>query len=143
MSNILRSKCLVVGDSAVGKTALIQVFNSDNTFYPKNYTMTCGVDLVVKTVNVPDTNDVVELYFYDSSGKETYLDMMQKLWHNPSMWALVFDVTNEDSFNNMSSWLQKLQDLKPAVPPTERHDWSRRTLFLPGKRMAQTICRTN
>lgn len=36
-----------------------QMFRSDGTHFQKNYTLTTGVDLVVKTVPVLDTNDSV------------------------------------------------------------------------------------
>ncbi|ERE84435.1 putative intraflagellar transport protein 27 like protein [Cricetulus griseus] len=55
----LAAKCILAGDSAVGKTALVQMFRSDGTHFQKNYTLTTGVDLVVKTVPVLDTNDSV------------------------------------------------------------------------------------
>jgi len=39
MSNILRAKCVVVGNSTVGKTAISQMFLSDGRQFPKNYNM--------------------------------------------------------------------------------------------------------
>ena len=43
---MLRSKVVIVGDSTVGKTALVQAF-VNNTF-PKNYCMTPHIDFSVK-----------------------------------------------------------------------------------------------
>ncbi|XP_073859943.1 intraflagellar transport protein 27 homolog isoform X13 [Macaca fascicularis] len=48
------------GDPAVGKTALAQIFRSDGAHFQKSYTLTTGMDLVVKTVPVPDTGDSVK-----------------------------------------------------------------------------------
>ena len=31
----------LLGDSAVGKSAIVQVFHSDSAQFPKNYTMVC------------------------------------------------------------------------------------------------------
>ncbi|KAL4681752.1 hypothetical protein H8959_007229 [Pygathrix nigripes] len=55
----LAAKCILAGDPAVGKTALAQIFRSDGAHFQKNYTLTTGMDLVVKTVPVPDTGDSV------------------------------------------------------------------------------------
>ena len=55
----LAAKCILAGDPTVGKTALAQLFRSDGAHFQKNYTLTTGVDLVVKTVPVPDTGDSV------------------------------------------------------------------------------------
>ena len=68
----LAAKCILAGDPTVGKTALAQLFHSDGAHFQKNYSLTTGVDLVVKTVAVPDTGDSVELFIFDSAGKELF-----------------------------------------------------------------------
>ncbi|XP_027451550.2 intraflagellar transport protein 27 homolog isoform X1 [Zalophus californianus] len=75
----LAAKCILAGDPAVGKTALAQIFRSDGAHFQKNYTLTTGVDLVVKTVPVSDTGDSVELFIFDSAGKEMFSEMLDKL----------------------------------------------------------------
>lgn len=42
---VLRCKVVVVGDAAVGKTALTQIFLSDGTTFPKNYIMVSFISL--------------------------------------------------------------------------------------------------
>ncbi|XP_072862843.1 intraflagellar transport protein 27 homolog isoform X5 [Chlorocebus sabaeus] len=74
------------GDPAVGKTALAQIFRSDGAHFQKSYTLTTGMDLVVKTVPVPDTGDSVELFIFDSAGKELFSEMLDKLgWLHASV----------------------------------------------------------
>uniref|UniRef100_A0A8D0R616 Intraflagellar transport protein 27 homolog n=2 Tax=Sus scrofa TaxID=9823 RepID=A0A8D0R616_PIG len=104
-----------MGDPAVGKTALAQIFRSDGAQFQKNYTLTTGVDLVVKTVPVPDTADSVELFILDSAGKELFSEMLDKLWESPSVLCLVYDVTNEQSFTNCSKWLEKARSQIPGI----------------------------
>ncbi|XP_045042894.1 intraflagellar transport protein 27 homolog isoform X2 [Desmodus rotundus] len=70
---------------------------------------TTGADLVVKTVPVPDTGDSVELFIFDSAGKELFSEMLDKLWESPNVLCLVYDVTNEQSFGNCRKWLEKVQ----------------------------------
>ncbi|KAM5332561.1 intraflagellar transport protein 27 homolog isoform 2-T3 [Glossophaga mutica] len=111
----LAAKCILAGDPAVGKTALAQIFRSDGAHFQKNYTLTTGVDLVVKTVPVPDTGDSVELFIFDSAGKELFSEMLDKLWDNPNVLCLVYDVTNEQSFSNCSKWLEKVQLQVPGA----------------------------
>ncbi|KAG8511131.1 Intraflagellar transport protein 27, partial [Galemys pyrenaicus] len=82
-------------DPAVGKTALAQIFRTDGAHFQKNYTLTTGVDLVVKTVPVPDTGDSV--------------------WESPDVVCLVYDVTSEQSFHNCSKWLEKARSQAPAT----------------------------
>ncbi|XP_077024825.1 intraflagellar transport protein 27 homolog isoform X2 [Tamandua tetradactyla] len=111
----LAAKCILAGDPAVGKTALAQILRSDGTHFQKSYTLTTGVDLVVKTVLVPDTSDSVELFIFDSAGKELFSEMLDKLWENPNVLCLVYDVTNEQSFNNCSKWLEKARAQVPGL----------------------------
>ncbi|EMP33147.1 Intraflagellar transport protein 27 like protein [Chelonia mydas] len=85
----LAAKCILTGDSAVGKSALSQMFCNDGAHFQKNYTLTTGVELLVKTVSVPETSDSV--------------------WEQPNALCIVYDVTNEQSFNNCAKWLEKLR----------------------------------
>lgn len=104
-------KCVVCGDSTVGKSALTQVFCSDGSQYPKTYLMTTGVDVVVKNVNIPDTPDVVEMFFYDMGGKEIYDDVVQHHMANAQMIMFVYDVTSNESFNNIEEWHKKVKSV--------------------------------
>ncbi|XP_030401409.1 intraflagellar transport protein 27 homolog isoform X1 [Gopherus evgoodei] len=105
----LAAKCILTGDSAVGKSALAQMFCNDGAHFQKNYTLTTGVELLVKTISVPETSDSVELFLFDSAGKELFSEMMEKLWEQPNVLCIVYDVTNEQSFNNCAKWLEKLR----------------------------------
>lgn len=85
----LAAKCILAGDPAVGKTALAQIFRTDSALFQKNYTLTTGADLVVKTLPVPDTTDSVEFFIIDSAGKELFSEMLDKLvcwWGTRQTW---------------------------------------------------------
>uniref|UniRef100_A0A8B9UVF1 Intraflagellar transport 27 n=1 Tax=Anas zonorhyncha TaxID=75864 RepID=A0A8B9UVF1_9AVES len=105
----LGAKCLLAGDPAVGKSALAQMFRSDGAHFQKNYTLTTGIELLVKAVSVPETSDSVEFFIFDSAGKDLFSEMLEKLWEQPNVLCLVYDVTNEQSFNNCAKWLEKLR----------------------------------
>lgn len=105
----LRAKCILVGDASVGKSALSQMFRSDGAHFQKNYSMTAGAELVVKSVSIPDSGDSVELFIVDSGGKETFVEACEKLWGQPSVLCLVFDVSSEASFRNCGLWLERVR----------------------------------
>ncbi|KAK2569367.1 Intraflagellar transport protein 27-like protein [Acropora cervicornis] len=90
---VLRAKVIVTGDPAVGKSALTQAFHSDGTHFPKNYSM--------------------ELYLYDSAGKEIFADIVQQHWTQPDMILVAYDMTNEQSFNACNKWFERCQAQKP------------------------------
>ncbi|XP_030313985.1 intraflagellar transport protein 27 homolog isoform X3 [Calypte anna] len=77
------------GDAAVGKSALAQMFCNDGAHFQKNYTL--------------------EFFIFDSAGKDLFSEMLEKLWEQPNVLCLVYDVTNEQSFKNCAKWLEKLK----------------------------------
>lgn len=92
----------MVGDSQVGKTAMCMQLASDGTNFPKNYLMTKVADFFVKPVNIPDTNDVVELYLVDCSGREIYSDMVAETLKNTALVVAVYDVCRDDTMKSVS-----------------------------------------
>merc|ERR1711963_1040694 len=113
MPTVLRAKCIVAGDAGVGKSSICQVFHSDSSHFPKNYTMTTAVELLVKPVNIPDSKDQVELYLYDSAGKEIFSENVVKFWDHPAVVMIVYDVTDETSFSSCVKWLERVRSMKP------------------------------
>ncbi|XP_051751904.1 intraflagellar transport protein 27 homolog [Ctenopharyngodon idella] len=105
----LRARCVVVGDAAVGKSTLCQMFRSDGAVFQKNYTMNVGVELLEKSVSIPDTSDTVDLYIYDSAGREPFADACEKTWSQPSVMCVVFDISSEASFTSCGRWIDRLR----------------------------------
>ena len=86
----------------MGKTSICHQLATDGTDFPKNYIMTTFSDIQVKSVKIPDTNDVVELFLVDSSGKEYYQDLLKESWSQANMIVAVYDCTREESFGNVT-----------------------------------------
>uniref|UniRef100_A0A8D0EYY5 Intraflagellar transport 27 n=1 Tax=Strix occidentalis caurina TaxID=311401 RepID=A0A8D0EYY5_STROC len=84
-------------DPTVGKSALAQMFRNDGAHFQKNYTL----------VSVQQAQ--TEFFIFDSAGKDLFSEMLEKLWEQPNVLCLVYDVTNEQSFNNCAKWLEKLR----------------------------------
>lgn len=95
MGRVIRSKVVLVGDPAVGKSALCQMLQSGGKRFPKNYQMTCGADLAVKMIPVQGTSEQVELHLFDSAGQDIFAEMLPKFWQDAAGVILVFDVTRK------------------------------------------------
>ncbi|XP_041093765.1 intraflagellar transport protein 27 homolog isoform X1 [Polyodon spathula] len=135
----LRARCAVAGDASVGKSALTQLLRSDGTHFQKNYTMTAGVEIVVKTVNIPDSSDSVELYLFDSAGKEVFADVLEKQWGELSALCLVFDITSEPSFRSCAKWLERVRAQCHSLQLPERDGELRSPLSEPGSGLSQDL----
>lgn len=99
----------LTGDATVGKSALSQMFRSDGAHFQKIYSMTTGVELLTKSVSIPDTSDGVELFILDSPGREIFAEAYEKMWGQPSVMCLVFDITSETSFRSCGRWLERVR----------------------------------
>jgi len=113
MALILRCKVVLAGDGGVGKSALTQMFQSNGAIYPKNYIMTIPVDFCVKEVAIPECDTAVELYLFDCAGNPLFKEAAVEHWSDASMIMLVYDVTNESSFDHCVSWLEEFAAARP------------------------------
>jgi len=109
---VLRSKTIVVGDACVGKTAVTQLFYSGGATYPKTYMMTVGADLSVKSSSVPDTDTQVEFHLFDCGGQSIFnqREWGTKYWDGAGLVVVVFDVSNRESFQSCTKWLQRVYE---------------------------------
>ncbi|XP_039253707.1 intraflagellar transport protein 27 homolog [Styela clava] len=107
---VLRAKCVIVGDCTVGKSAITQVFHSDGTMFPKNYTMTTGVEVCQKVIPVRERGDFVDIFMFDSAGKDVFSEICEKHWDDIGMLAVVFDVTDIESLNRVKNWRNKMKE---------------------------------
>ncbi|XP_028829070.1 intraflagellar transport protein 27 homolog isoform X2 [Denticeps clupeoides] len=110
----LRARCILVGDAAVGKSTLLQVFSSDGSHFQKSYSMTTGLELVTKSVNIPMSIHSVELYIFDVAGRDTFVEACEKLCGWPCVGCLVFDISNKNSFSNCQQWLERVKTHCPG-----------------------------
>ncbi|XP_016097650.1 intraflagellar transport protein 27 homolog, partial [Sinocyclocheilus grahami] len=68
-----------------------------------------GVELLEKSVPIPDTGDAVEFYICDSAGREPFADACENMWNQPSLMCVVFDITSEASFTSCSHWIDRIR----------------------------------
>mmetsp|Transcript_24149 Transcript_24149/g.49201 ORF Transcript_24149/g.49201 Transcript_24149/m.49201 type:complete len:196 (+) Transcript_24149:229-816(+) len=116
LSLLLRCKVIVIGDAGVGKSAIVQMFHSKGTHYPKQYQMTTGCDFVMKEQKVADSGTTVELHIYDCSGQAVFKELTAEYWRNANAVMLVYDVTNPESFHNAGAWLDLVRKKCPEKP---------------------------
>lgn len=102
---VLRCKVVLLGDSTVGKTSLAQVFTGGVQYFSKNYNMTIGMELLQKAVPIPDSNVSVELFVADCGGfSGLSQDLLKPHWETANAVMLIYDVSDPDTFNNLTTW---------------------------------------
>ena len=100
-------KILIIGDEMVGKSKIISRFI--NRSYIDLYTSTIGIDFKSKII-VCDNNNI-KLQIWDSSGNDKFDSITKLYYRGMNGIIIVFDVKSKKSFNNVTKWLDKINDI--------------------------------
>lgn len=104
----------MIGDSGVGKSCLLLRF-SDN-IYSEAYISTIGVDFKIRTTSIDGKN--IKLQIWDTAGQERFKTITSSYYRGANGIIIVYDVTDEESFKNVSTWLNDID--RYACPTVSR-----------------------
>lgn len=99
-------KIITIGESGVGKSALLCRL-VDNTFN-EGGPSTVGVEFKPHNFDMGDHK--VRLQIWDTAGQERFRTLTRAYFRNAVGAILVFDLTNESSFENLGTWLNILHE---------------------------------
>ena len=98
-------KVLLLGNSNVGKSSLFLRFVDDiwnDTFVP-----TIGVDFKIKTFEIDSKK--IKMQIWDTAGQERFKNIISSYYRGAHGILLLYDVTDKDSFKNLSNWLIEIE----------------------------------
>lgn len=98
-------KLLIIGNSSVGKTSFLFRYADDS--FTSAFVSTVGIDFKVKTVFRNDKR--VKLQIWDTAGQERYRTITTAYYRGAMGFILMYDITNEDSFNSVQDWLTQIK----------------------------------
>ena len=96
-------KLVLVGDSNVGKTAMIKRYI--NNCYKDEHMSTVGIDFYVKYVNIE--GEKIKINLWDTAGQERFKTVTSAIYRKADGVVLVYDLSNQDSFNNILTWYEE------------------------------------
>jgi small GTP-binding protein len=99
--SVFHGRIVAIGDSAVGKTSLVNRLMEDG-FNPSEQ-MTVGANWQLFTHSFG--NNRVELQIWDTAGQETFRSLGPLYYRNAVGAVVVFDVTNRTSFDSLQTWI--------------------------------------
>ena len=105
-SNTNVFKILTIGDGGVGKTSILRRY-VENKFL-KHHLSTIGIDFLSKTLKIKDKE--IKLKIWDTAGQERYRQITSHIYKDADGIILVFDVTSEESFNQITDWMEQIKN---------------------------------
>ncbi|KAG5442627.1 Rab-like protein 2A [Clonorchis sinensis] len=105
-------KIICLGDSAVGKSKLVERFLM-NDFHPQQLS-TYAVTLYKHKAEVD--NRRISVDFWDTAGQERFQSMHASYYYQAHACIFVFDVTRKITYKNLPKWYEELRQYRPDIP---------------------------
>ena len=96
---------LLIGDSSVGKTSLIQRYA--NGIFKEEYLATVGLDFYTKQEAINNINVLVRLW--DTAGQERFKSLTPNYFKNAEGVIITYDITSSQSFENLKFWINSIK----------------------------------
>ena len=106
--NDITCKVVLVGDSGVGKTCIIQRYVNND--YNENNESTSTSTYTYKTLEYKEFNKTISFDIWDTAGQELYRALAKNFYLNASIGILVYDIRRKESFNAIKDyWYDQLK----------------------------------
>uniref|UniRef100_A0A7R9VEB4 Uncharacterized protein n=1 Tax=Chlamydomonas euryale TaxID=1486919 RepID=A0A7R9VEB4_9CHLO len=93
-------KVIILGDSGVGKTSLMNQFVQKK--FTKEYKATIGADFLTREIEVDDKT--VTMQIWDTAGQERFQSLGVAFYRGADCCVLVHDVNSTKSFEALDNW---------------------------------------
>ena len=100
-------KVVIIGDSGVGKTAIMNRYLFDK--YDPESMPTLGSSMQSRQVEVPGEG-TIKLTLWDTAGQEKFKSLTRMYFQDAEAALIVYDVTFRPSFENAKKWVEDLKD---------------------------------
>ncbi|XP_040003577.1 ras-related protein Rab-19-like [Xiphias gladius] len=98
-------KIILIGDSNVGKTCVVQNFKSG--IFAERQQNTIGVDFTVRTVDIEGKK--VKMQVWDTAGQERFRTITQSYYRSAHGAMITYDITRHSTFDSVTHWIKELE----------------------------------
>ncbi len=108
-NSTIRYKVAIGGSGGVGKTTLLRRYATGK--FQESRIMTIGVDF--QTIEVELKSQPIKLTVWDLAGQERFAPFRDSFYKGARAVALVFDVHDQGSFDDLPHWLEETRGVVP------------------------------
>ena len=98
-------KVIIIGDTNVGKSNILTRYLKDE--FSSNTKSTVGVELGIKFLKIKNIKAKIQIW--DTAGQERYKAITSSYFKGSNGCFIVYDITNEASFDNVEKWYEQIQ----------------------------------
>ncbi|KAI7792219.1 ras-related protein Rab-19-like [Triplophysa rosa] len=103
-------KIILIGDSNVGKTCVVQSFKTG--LYSERQQNTIGVDFTVRTLHIHGKR--VKMQVWDTAGQERFRTITQSYYRSAHGAMIAYDITRQATFDSVPRWIHEVQQFGAA-----------------------------
>lgn len=98
-------KIILIGDSNVGKTCVVQNFKSG--VFSERQQNTIGVDFTVRTLDIEGKK--VKMQVWDTAGQERFRTITQSYYRSAHAAMIAYDITRRATFESVNHWIKEVE----------------------------------
>ncbi len=111
-SNILTAKVVMLGESAVGKTSIINRYI--NNSFNQDCMTTPGASYASKTMFFDQYEKNIKFDIWDTAGQEKFRSLTKIFYKETSVAVLVYDITRKETFEEVKNyWYHQIKEHSP------------------------------
>lgn len=103
-------KIILIGDSNVGKTCVVQNFKSG--MFTERQQNTIGVDFTVRTLDIEGKK--VKMQVWDTAGQERFRTITQSYYRSAHAAMIAYDITRRATFDSVKHWIKEVEQYGAA-----------------------------
>jgi len=108
--NLKEFKIVLLGETGVGKTCIINRYTKDD--YEDAKFPTKGASFNSKVMQLDESEEsYIKLIIWDTAGQEKYRSLSKLFYKDANAAILVYDITNKKSFNEIKDyWYNQIKE---------------------------------
>lgn len=106
MDKLYTMKIVMLGESGVGKTCILEKYISESFSNTKATDHACFKTHLITT---PDKKHKIKQILWDTAGQEVYRSLASFYYRDADCVVLVYDITSERSFKELEYWIQQVK----------------------------------